>query len=298
MRVLVLGGSGMLGHKLVQVLRDRVEVTATVREPAGRWREFPIFTAPARLLGGVDAANFDGIGRAIERTQATVVINCIGIVKQVDAARDAVAVMQVNALFPHRLADLCGSLGARLIHISTDCVFSGRRGGYRESDRPDADDLYGRSKQLGEVIRPGCLTLRTSIVGRQLSGAHGLVDWFLGHRGGAVDGYSRAVFSGLTTLELARVLAAVVSDHGDLAGLYHVASEPISKNELLSRINVEMGLGVQIKSVDRPVVDRSLIGSRFAEITGIPVPSWDKMISDLATDPTPYDELRGQYGST
>ena len=298
MRVLVLGGSGMLGHKLVQVLRDRVEVTATVREPAGRWREFPIFNAPVRLLGGVDAANFDGIGRAIERTRANAVINCIGIIKQVDVARDAVAVMQVNALFPHRLADLCGSLGARLIHISTDCVFSGSVGGYRESDVPDAESLYGRSKQLGEVIRRNCLTIRTSIIGREITKAAGLLEWFLGHRGGTVDGFTRAVFSGLTTLELARVLADVVSYHGDLAGLYHVASQPISKYELVSRINEEMDLGVQIKPVDRPVVDRSLISSRFAEITEIRVPSWDKMISDLATDPTPYEEWRRAYEST
>jgi dTDP-4-dehydrorhamnose reductase len=206
--------------------------------------------------------------------------------------------MTINALFPHRLADLCGSIGTRLIHVSTDCVFSGATGGYRESDVPDAGDLYGRSKQLGEVIRPGCLTLRTSIIGREITKSVGLLEWFMQRRQGAAQGYRRAVFSGLTTLALARVLLDVVSDHGELAGLYHVASEPICKLDLLQALNEALGLAVDIHPVDEPVIDRSLDASRFAAATGIAVPSWHRMIADLAEDPTPYDELRGHHGST
>jgi dTDP-4-dehydrorhamnose reductase len=298
MKVLILGGTGMLGHKLVQVLGYRCEVTATFRKCDGPWRRLPLFTETVQAVGGVDAADFETVRQVVERTRPEVVVNCIGVVKQLHTANDTVTTMQINALLPHRLADLCSAVGARLIHISTDCVFSGSVGGYRESDIPDAEDLYGRSKQLGEVIRPDCLSIRTSIIGREITKAVGLLEWFFGRQGRAVDGFTRAVFSGLTTLEFSRILAQVVSDHGDLAGLYHVASEPITKFDLLSRINHASDLGIDIEAVDEPAINRSLDGSRFVEATGIRVPSWDKMISDLATDPTPYDELRGQYGST
>jgi len=298
MKILVMGGTGMLGHKLVQVLGDPCEVTATFREFDGPWRRLPLFTETVQAVGGVDAADFETVRQVVERTRPEVVVNCIGVVKQLDAASDTVTTMQINALFPHRLADLCSGVGARLIHISTDCVFSGSVGGYRESDIPDAEDLYGRSKQLGEVIRPGCLSFRTSIIGREITKAVGLLEWFIGRGGRAVDGFTRALFSGLTTLEFSRILAQVVSDHGDLAGLYHVASEPITKFDLLSRINHALDLGIDIEAVDEPAINRSLDGSRFVEATGIRVPSWDKMISDLATDRTPYEEWRRVYGST
>ena len=297
-KILVMGGTGMLGHKLVQALGDRCEVTATFRECDGPWRRLPLFTETVQAVGGVDAADFEAVRQVVERTRPEVVVNCIGVVKQLDAASDTVTTMQINALFPHRLADICGAVGSRLIHISTDCVFSGRVGDYDESDMPDAEDLYGRSKQLGEVIRPGCLSIRTSIIGREITKAVGLLEWLFGRRGRVVDGFTRAVFSGLTTLEFSRILAQVVSDHGDLAGLYHVASEPITKFDLLSRINHALDLGIDIEAVDEPTINRSLDGSRFVEATGIRVPSWDKMISDLATDRTPYEEWRRFYGST
>lgn len=296
--VLVLGASGMLGHTVARSFAERFRVLASCRT---RPRSLPALSrslSKVQWIDKVEATSIASIQNALQASRPDAVINCIGIVKQATAAADTWRVMQVNALFPHQLADLCEASGARLIHISTDCVFSGRSGSYRETDMPDADDLYGRSKQLGEVIRPGCLTIRTSIIGRELSGSHGLLEWFLGHRGGEVDGFTQAVFSGLTTLELARVLERVVSDHGDLAGLFHVASEPISKADLLSRINAAMGLGVRIRPVDQPVIDRSLDGSQFAEITGIRVPSWDKMIADLANETLPYDDWRRRDGST
>ena len=206
--------------------------------------------------------------------------------------------MRVNAQFPPLLARLCGDRGCRLIHISTDCVFSGLRGGYSEDDGPDPMDLYGRSKLLGEVTGEGCLTLRTSMIGRELSGYTGLLEWLISRRGGRVSGFRNAVFSGLATAALSRVIAAVVSDHGDLEGLFHVAGEPISKLELLDRVNRALGLGIGVEPVDEPRLDRSLDGSRFAAATGIAVPSWDSMIAGLATDPTPYDEWRGRHEPT
>jgi dTDP-4-dehydrorhamnose reductase len=291
-RVLVLGGTGMLGHKIVQMLRERVATWVAVRSPDRPYYE-GLFDSD-RLLTGVDAANFDSVIRACAGARPHVVVNCVGVVKQRREAADPLPALAVNALFPHRLAGLTRALGARLLHVSTDCVFAGTRGGYTEDDIPDATDLYGRSKLLGEVTGPGCLTLRTSIIGRELSSAAGLLEWFLSHRGGRVRGYTRARFSGLTTLALARVTADLIEHHPALEGLYHVASEPIDKYDLLRRIDAAVGAGVAIEPDETICIDRSLDGTRFAAAFGRAVPGWDAMIAELAADPTPYDDWRGQ----
>ena len=296
-RILVLGGSGMLGHALLRVLGDRFEVFATVRD-AAVWRGHQLLGDPGRVLGGTEAEAPESAAEPLGLLRPDAVINCIGIVKQREAAIDPVASIQVNALFPHQLARQCAELGCRLIHISTDCVFSGRRGRYSEDDEPDPVDLYGRTKLLGEVVGPGCLTLRTSMIGRELAGEAGLLEWLVSRRGRRVDGYRNAIFSGLTTAALADVIAALVSDHGPLEGLFHVASEPISKLDLLDRLNRALDLGIEIDPADEPRCDRSLDGSRFAAATGIVVPSWASMIDGLAADPTPYDEWRRQHATT
>jgi dTDP-4-dehydrorhamnose reductase len=213
-------------------------------------------------------------------------------VKQVAAATDPVASLTVNALFPHRVAAACQATGARLIQISTDCVFSGRKGGYTEADTPDAEDLYGRSKLLGEVSGPRCLTLRTSIIGRELSRESGLLEWFMAKQRGRVRGYTNAIFSGFTTQALGEILAWVIGDQQTLAGLYHVASEPISKYSLLTKISKAFGLEVEIEPYAEYRCDRSLDASRFRTATGWQPPSWDAMIEGLAADPTPYDQWR------
>ena len=297
-RVLILGGMGMLGHRLVRDLGEQFTVAATVRENDSNLMRKPPFQDLTEVVGGVDASDIQTVAHAMNTVGPDVVINCIGIVKQADAATDPIASIQVNSLYPHRLATLCRERQSRLIHISTDCVFSGTRGPSSETDNPDPVDLYGRSKLLGEVTGPGVLTVRTSMIGRELRGDAGLLEWFLSRRSGVVNGFTRAVFSGLTTTALARVLREVVSDQPALEGLVHVASEPITKFDLLTRINDAMSLGAEILPVDEPAIDRSLDGSRFAETTGIRPPSWDKMIMDLANDPTPYDEWRTQHGSS
>jgi dTDP-4-dehydrorhamnose reductase len=296
-RTLILGGDGMLGHKLLQVLGERHAAVATLRD-ARAWAGHPLLGDRQRVLGGVEATAPETVAAALDAARPEVVVNCIGIVKQREAAADAALMNEVNALFPHRLAELCRKRGCLLIHLSTDCVFSGRRGSYAEDDGPDPVDSYGRSKLRGEVIGERCLTLRTSMIGRELAGRTGLLEWFLAHRGGRVHGFQRAVFSGLTTAALARVIGAVVSDHPGLEGLFHVASEPISKHDLLLGIDRALELGITIDPVAEPVVDRSLDGSRFTAATGIAVPSWDSMIGSLAADSTPYDQWRGHEQAT
>lgn len=291
MTVLVLGATGMLGHKLMQVLASRGEVVGTVQRRAKEYSDYPIM-GRLHLLGGVQAETFDSVVRAVAAVRPAVVVNCIGIVKQVSAAKDPIASIAVNALFPHRLAQLCRATDARLIHVSTDCVFSGRKGNYLESDYPDAEDLYGRTKLLGEVAYEGCITLRTSMIGRELDTSHGLIEWFLARDGEHVQGYRRAVFSGLTTNALADTIARLISGHPQMYGIWHVASQPISKFDLLSLVQQVYGLSIQIDPDDALVCDRSLNAERFQRATGLVPPDWRDMIEQMYRDSEPYAEIR------
>lgn len=291
MRVLILGGSGMLGHKLWQTFRDRFDTYVTFRGRPSAYARYGIFD-PGRAVGEVSALDFDSVARAFARVRPEAVVNCIGIVKQDAAASDPLASIGVNALFPHRLAALCRAAGARLVHLSTDCVFSGRAGNYAEADAQDAGDLYGRTKLLGEVAGEGCLTLRTSMIGRELSGAHGLVEWFLSQRGGRVRGFRRAVFSGFTTGALSGIISGVVADHPNLSGVWHVAAEPINKFDLLTLVKQTYGLEVEIEPDEAFVCDRSLDGGRFREATGFRPAPWPEMIDGMSRDATPYEDIR------
>lgn len=284
----------MLGHKLWQVCSRKHETYGTVRENRVVWSNSGVLD-PERLIEGVMADDEASVARAIERTEPDVVVNCIGIVKQSPAAADPILSIRVNALFPHLLARICSGHDVRLIHISTDCVFSGRKGNYREDDPPDPEDLYGRTKLLGEVAGKGCLTIRTSMIGRELAWSNGVVEWFLGQSGNVVKGYRRAIFSGFTTIELSRIVRDVIIPQPDLQGVWHVASKPISKFDLLSLIRTVFDVRTTIEPDEQVVCDRSLNGERFRKATGYVPPSWEEMVQAMYNDPTPYSEIRRQY---
>lgn len=296
MRVLIIGGAGMLGHKLWQVCAPRLEAWVTVRQEADRYRGFGLFD-PDRLLDRVDVCVIDEVVRALDHTRPAVVVNAAGIVKQHQAIADADRVLAVNAVFPHRLAALCRHRDIRLIHISTDCVFSGRGGTYTEDDVPDAEDLYGQSKLLGEMGGERVLILRTSMIGRELFTARGLVEWFLSQRSGRVRGYRQAIFSGLPTRALAQIIVEVIQHHRALAGLFHVAAEPISKYDLLCLLRAAYHADVEIEPDDEVGMDRSLDATRFLAATGWRPAPWPDLIKILAEDPTPYEEWRRTYAS-
>lgn len=281
----------MLGHKLWQTCAQRFEAYVTFRQAAERYARYGMFD-PARSLGGVTAENFDSVVRVVDSVRPDVILNSIGIVKQDPAAENPLASIAVNALFPHQLAQVCGQSGARLIHLSTDCVFSGRKGNYAETDTADAEDLYGRTKLLGEAGGENCLTIRTSMIGRELQGAHGLLEWFLSQEGGRVRGFKRAVFSGLTTQALADMLVRIVSERSELSGIWHVTAEPINKFDLLSLVKEVYGLNVDIDPDESFACDRSLEGTHFRAATGFEAPTWPKMIARMRDDPTPYNEFR------
>lgn len=291
MRLLVLGGTGMLGHKLWQQASGPLDAWATIR---GEELSGPAAAVldPDRVITGVSAEDPASVARALERSGADAVVNCIGIVKQSSAASDPVPSIKVNSLFPHQAAAICRERGARFVHVSTDCVFSGSRGSYTEDDVADAGDLYGRSKLLGEATGPGSLTVRTSIVGRELASEFGLVEWFLGEAGGSVRGFSKAIFSGFTTQALAAVLTSILTEHPELEGLWHVSAEPIDKDRLLRMVRDAYGVEVEIEADDSVAIDRSLDSSRFRGATGWQPPGWEQMIEEMAADPTPYEEIR------
>lgn len=282
MRLLVLGANGMLGNAMLRVLSGAadLEVYGTLRcaDAAGR---FPAAIAD-RLLAGIDATDQDGLAAAVCRVRPDVVINCIGLVKQRAEASDPLLAIPVNALLPHRLAQLCALLGARLVHISTDCVFSGNKGLYQESDSVDAGDLYGRSKYLGEVRDTHCITLRTSIIGHESGRRQGLIDWFLAQQG-VCRGYTRAVFSGLPTVVLAGLVRDVIIRRKDLHGLYHVAAAPISKYELLKLVADVYARAIEIVPDASLIVDRSLNADRFRAATGYAPPDWPELVRIMHT---------------
>lgn len=267
----------MLGHAAYRCFAAApgVEAFATLRGDSAR-RHFAPELQPG-LIPGVDALDSDGLTTMLARLRPEAVVNCIGIVKQLSQSRDPLVALPVNALFPHRLARLCALLGARLVHISTDCVFRGTRGGYTEQDPADPDDLYGRSKLLGEVGDPHAVTLRTALVGRELETRHGLVEWFLGESG-AVRGFTRAVFSGLTTLEMASLILRHVLPNPGLHGVWHVSAAPITKHDLLVLLREAYDRRTQIEADASLVIDRSLDSSRFRAATGYEPPSWPAMI--------------------
>lgn len=277
MKILVLGASGMLGNAVLRVLAadPSHEVWGTVRTPSAQ-KYFALEIA-GRLLVGINVENQDTLAALFARIRPEVVINCVGLVKQFAAAKDPLLALPINALLPHRLARLCELVGGRLIHISTDCVFNGRRGNYRETDASDAEDIYGRSKALGEVSYPHTITLRTSIIGHELASAHGLVGWFLGQRG-TVKGYRKAIFSGLPTVELACVIRDSVLSLPRLSGLYHVASAPIAKYDLLQLVAQAYGVETVIEPDDAVVVNNSLNADKFEAATGYRAPPWTELV--------------------
>lgn len=301
-RLLIVGGGGMLGHKLWQTARTRrdagVETWATVRTVSPALEALGV--VDDRTIAGVDVDRPETLDAALDRARPDVVVNCVGVIKQLAAAKDPIPSIGINALYPHLLARAARARGARVIHISTDCVFSGDRasragragGGYTEADATNATDLYGRTKAMGELTAPGTLTVRTSIIGRELSGASGLVEWFLSRRGGAADGYRSAIFSGFTTAALAGILLRITAEQPALEGLYHVSAPAIDKHALLGRLNAAFAAGVTITPRDEPRIDRSLDSTRFQAATGITPPGWDAMIAELAADPTPYEAIR------
>lgn len=281
----------MLGHKLVQEWKARFDVWTTLKGGFEVYERFAIFES-RKTIDKVDAENFATVEKAIETVQPEVIFNAVGIIKQLPSSKDVIKTLTINSIFPHRLAETARKINSRLINISTDCVFDGKKGNYSEEDVSNATDVYGKSKNLGEVLAENCLTLRTSIIGRELQTDHSLVEWFLNNRGAKVKGFLNAVYTGFPTIVLAGIIADLIENHKNLSGLYHVSSEPINKFELLKLINEAYKVEAEIEPFEDFRIDRSLDSTKFRNETGIEPVSWREMIKIMADDPTPYDEWR------
>lgn len=280
MRVLILGITGMLGSAMFRILSEdkNLDVYGSMR--GGFLKRHFSDELSAKIVSGVDAENNDSLLKAFAITRPNIVVNCIGLVKQLADANDPLLAVPINTLLPHRLAMLCQALSARLIHISTDCVFSGSKGNYLETDFPDAYDLYGRSKLLGEVDYPHAITLRTSIIGHELSGNRSLINWFLSQQG-SVNGFTKAIYSGLPTVELATVVRDWILPRSDLHGIYHVASKPINKFDLLRLVAKVYGKDIQINPSEDLVIDRSLNADSFNKAAGYVPPEWPELVQRM-----------------
>ena len=280
MRILILGGDGMLGHQLLKHFRGAHETRVTLRQPLTEYTAHDLFST-MNALGSVDARDFERIRQITLDFCPDAIINAIGIVKQRAASAESIASIEINSLLPHRLSLLCGQHGIRLVHMSTDCVFSGRRGNYSEVDTPDAIDIYGRSKLLGEVTETPAITLRTSIIGRELSRKTGLLEWFLAQNA-PIKGFKKAIFSGFTTVEMSRIIERMLLHTPAPHGLYHVSSAPINKHDLLRLIRDKLGLQTEIIPDDSFECDRSLDSTRFRQTFHYAPPTWDDMITELS----------------
>lgn len=280
MKILVLGVTGMLGSTLFKYLsiNGQFQVYGTLR---GNDKSFFPKELCEKLITNVNVLDQNNLLSLFEKIRPDVVINCVGLIKQLSIAKDPLVILPINSMLPHVLAKLCSLTKARLLHVSTDCVFSGRRGMYTEEDISDAEDLYGKSKYIGEVVTEAhAVTLRTSIIGHEINGNFGLLNWFLSQQG-IVKGYSKAIFSGLTTVELARIISTYVITNSSLSGLYHVSVDPIDKFSLLKLVAHIYSKEVDIIDDHTLSIDRSLDSTQFRMVTGYQPPAWPDLIKQM-----------------
>jgi dTDP-4-dehydrorhamnose reductase len=267
----------MIGSTVLRVLSETKEYECYGTVRVDQVKRFFSAAIGEKLISGIDAENHDSMVRLLEQTRPDVVINCAGLTKHKSGAENPLLSLPINSLMPHRLAGLCHLVGARMIHVSSDCVFSGDKGNYTETDFTDARDVYGQSKALGELHSPHTVTLRTSTIGHEFQSQYGLLEWFLAQEN-ECGGFTRAIFSGLPTMIFAQVLRDIVIPDLDLSGLYHIAAKPIAKFDLLQILAQVYGKSINIVPSDKLTIDRSLDASRFREATGYIAPEWPELI--------------------
>lgn len=283
MKVLILGVSGMLGNAMFRFFTEqgKHEVWGTLRN-----RDYLRYfdeDLHNHIISDIDVLNQVTLINLLNRIKPDYVINCIGLVKQLAEAEDPLITLPLNALFPHQLARLCGLCNARMLQISTDCVFSGAKGNYSESDVSDAIDLYGKSKWMGEVQYPHALTIRTSIIGHELYSQHSLIDWFLS-QSGTSKGYTKAIFSGFPTIVLAQIIHDYMLEHPELSGVYHVAANAINKFDLLTLVAKQYQKLIELIPDERVSIDRSLNASKFNQLVGYQAPNWHQLVEAMHND--------------
>lgn len=282
MRVLVLGASGLIGHTLVRELSRYYEVYGTLHFSKSHYDN--IFFRKHSFIFDIDIMNFDIVKGIIYALKPDYIINCVGITKRKIDKQNIEDATFVNACFPHKLVRFAQLNENRVIHFSTDCVFDGKKGNYLEEDLTTAEDIYGRTKALGEIINyNNCLTIRSSFIGQELYSKTELLDWFLSQDGNSIKGFKNTLYSGVSTIFMTKVVRKVIDSFPEISGLYNLApSIPISKYDLLNLAKDIFDVHVKIipdySIIHKPTLD----GSKFKEITGIVIPDWREMLEELA----------------
>ncbi len=285
MRIIVLGGGGLIGHKLFEKLSERFsDVYCTLHSA----RSHALFSSD-RVYENIDVQDFFALTNLLNGIGADVVLNCVGITKRKPEIDDLPYAISVNSLFPHRLARWAEESKARVIHFSTDCVFDGVLGNYTEESPTTGNDIYGKTKALGELRYPHALTLRSSFIGRELTGKSELLEWCLASRGLAVNGFKKAFYSGVSTHTMARVVGDIIEHHPKINGLKQLATkQPISKLDLLRLANDIFDLKMTITEDSSFETQPTLDGSALRTEMNLELPNWNTMMSELAMD-TLYD---------
>lgn len=278
MKVLILAGNGMLGHKLAMTFQGRAELYVTYRDNPIRYPGYNL--NEKNIIRGVDVLDLDRVEAVIDWIKPDVIVNAAGVIKQ-RQAEDTIF-FAVNSFFPKSLGRICDQRDIRLIHISSDCVFSGKAGGYREDDDTDPNEVYGASKMLGEELGSRSLVLRTSLIGWQLRDFNGLLSWFIKNKNEqSIAGYTHAIFSGVTTSVFSDLILEIIQDHAQISGVYHVASRPISKFDLLGGMRDRLHLPMLIRQDMSLICDRSLCGDKLRGAIGWSAPAWDLMLDSI-----------------
>jgi dTDP-4-dehydrorhamnose reductase len=282
-KVLILGVGGMIGHQMFRSLKTQFEVHGTLKETIEKYKDFEIFDS-TNIFENCDAQNFDKIEQVLNQFKPDVILNCIGITLRKPEIKDELYAEKINSDFPQFLKNYTERSHAYLVHFSTDCVFSGKTGPYTEDSVPDAEDVYGRTKAKGEVQGSHTLTLRGSMIGRELVGKTELLEWALSQKDKKIKGYTKALYSGVTTSVMAGLIADLINRSEKLTGLYQVSSQPISKFELLQEINAAFKLNMTIEENDSYLNEKILKSEKLTNKIGFHSLSWNEMLDELAKD--------------
>lgn len=292
MRIVILGGGGMLGHKMWQGLAAHFKDTYVTLRKAKTYYDKTGLFKNNQVIDNLDLADIKKLNNVLDELNPDVIVNCAGVTIRSKEGENVIASININALLPHYLLNWCKKKSARVIHFSTVCVFDGATGGYVEESLPNAQDLYGRTKMLGDLLDEQAITLRSSFIGREIEGKAELLEWFLSQRSKQIKGYRQAIFTGVTTKVMVDITKDLIQEFPKLSGLFHIASEKLSKYELLLLMKEAFRINIDIAPDDNFICKRDLVDTKFKETTGFLCPTWKDMMADIAKDPTLYDSWR------
>ena len=293
MKILVFGATGMIGHKMFQLLTmNNLEASGTVRHAPANYLSVSFF-ANQRIIPSIDVTKLASVQSLLNSRNPDIIINCVGITLRKPEIKDEELCVKVNAEFPHFLKKYVEVNKKYLIHFSTDCVFSGKADSYTEDSKPDATDVYGRTKALGEVSGDHALTLRGSQLGSEVFGKSELLEWAIAQSGQSIKGYDQAIYSGVTTNGVADLVADLIQRPKRLTGLYQVASQPISKYDLLCKVNQIFKLRMKIEPDSSYKNRKVLSAAKIASEIGYRCASWDQMLQQTYQDRIKNKDLYG-----